>query len=282
MGSRPVTFCRERRSTQTVRRAVGSGWPCSRCSGQGSRPLGCGQRREQGSRRVRRSVQERPQGREESAASLSRRGRRLSLGLKLGPGPGWGLGHLLLLFPTPSLWPGEAACPARGCGARGRAGWSRAARRRGTPVTSEPAPERAARRHRRAGPCWGCETEDKAAASGRAPAGTAGRLRASLHLAPSRSSACRPQDARAGRTRCCAGLPPGEPRREKGVGASAGLDAVGWRGRWLGEVCVSLPLRTRSYLESYRQESSDQAGAKSSWEQKMKSGSRQTVHRLQG
>lgn len=66
------------------------------------------------------------------------------------------------------------------------------------------------------------------------------------------------------------------------MGASAGLDAVGWRGRWLGEVCVSLPLRTRSYLESYRQESSDQAGAKSSWEQKMKSGSRQTVHRLQG
>lgn len=120
---------------------------------------------------------------------------------------------------------------------------------------------------------WGCETEDKAAASGGAPAGTAGRLRASLHLAPSRSSAGVPQDARAGRTRCCAGLPPGERRREKGVGASAGLDAVGWSGRWLGEVCMRLPLRTRSYLELYQQESGDQAGAESSWEQGMKSGS---------
>ena len=60
------------------------------------------------------------------------------------------------------------------------------------------------------------------------------------------------------------------------MGASAGLDAVGWRGRWLGEVCMRLPLRTRSYLELYQQESGDQAGAESSWEQEMKSGSRQT------
>lgn len=87
-----------------------------------------------------------------------------------GAGAGLGLWHLLLLFPTPSLWPGEAACPARGCGARGRAGWPRAARRRGTPVTSEPAPERAARRHRRAGPRGGVKLKTRRQrAAGRRP-----------------------------------------------------------------------------------------------------------------
>lgn len=252
-----------------------------RCSGPGSRPLGCGLRREQGSRRVRRSVQERLQGQEAPSASLSRRGRRLRLGLRLGPGVGPGV--RASPPPVPDSFPpaGRGGVSGEGLPGAGpswmaesspKVGYARDSRAspgaRGAPEPPGWAP-------------WGCETEDRAAASGGEPVGTAGRLRASLHLAPSRSSAGSPQDARVRRTRCCAGLLQGERRREKGVGAPAGLGAVGWRGSWLREVCVRLPLRTRSYLELYQQESGEQAGAESSWEQEMKSGSRQTVHHLQ-